>query len=258
MNEYKAGEWDYSALKLSDFRAFLAKLSLEEEKNKASVSRAVSSIKSFYNYLEREHEIVNKEVELIKSPKRDKLLPKALTKDEVERFIEAIAVHDKQEWINKRNIALTLLIYGTGLRVSEAIGINVNDIDDSGVLTVLGKGKKYRKVPVLPVIIEAIEVYKGECKYNFDEALFIGLRGGRLSATMYQKLVREVRLLLNLADSVTPHALRHSFATHLLGSSGNLRSIQKLLGHESLSSTQIYTKVSSMEMLKKYNDILEG
>ena len=169
--------------------------------------------------------------------------------------VETIKNETGYSWVSTRDAAILLLLYGAGLRISEALGILVKDAPIGNSLTILGKGNKERTVPILPVIQIAVRSYLKSCPHNLmpEEALFRGVRGGALSPRIIQKRMQVLREQLGLPDTATPHALRHSFATHLLSNGGDLRSIQKLLGHVSLSTTQIYTEVDEGHILQQYN-----
>jgi len=218
----------------------------------ASTARALSTIKSFFRWLEKQGKLKNEAVFHIRSPKIKKPLPKALAEEQSAAALAGIGEH-KEEWIRKRDLALLTLIYGCGLRISEALGLTHGAMPaDSLVIT--GKGNKQRVVPVLPVVKEAIEDYLKACPFTFeaDSPLFLGKRGKKLDAAIFQRELRLLRVSLGLPESTTPHAFRHSFATHLLSAGGDLRSIQELLGHASLSTTQRYTHVDRDRLQKAY------
>jgi integrase/recombinase XerC len=241
-----------AALAAKDIRAWLA--SRVGEFEATSNARALSTIKSFYRYLEKQNRVENAAIFHIRSPKIKKSLPKALAEEQAAQALQAMGTQHGEEWINKRNLALLTLIYGCGLRISEALGLRYGDIPRGDALTVTGKGNKQRMVPVLPVIVEAISDYVKSCPHPFeaDSPLFLGKRGGALDAAIFQRELRKLRGALNLPESATPHAFRHSFATHLLSAGGDLRSIQELLGHASLSTTQRYTHVDRERLLTAY------
>jgi integrase/recombinase XerC len=241
-----------SQLSARDFRSWLA--SRHGAFEATSTARALSTLKSFFRYLEKQHAIENTALFHIRGPKTKKSLPKALGESQTEDAITAIETQHDEPWINKRNLALLVLIYGCGLRISEALSLRYKDIPKGDILSVIGKGNKQRQVPVLPVIIEAIADYTAHCPYPFtpDAPLFLGKRGGELDAGVFQRDLRTLRRNLGLPETTTPHAFRHSFATHLLAGGGDLRSIQELLGHASLSTTQRYTHVDKQRLLTAY------
>ena len=239
-----------------DFRAWLAHR-MQQSYSKTSTARALSTARHFYRYLEREKLIENPAIFHVSMPKLDKALPKALTMEQSMQAVDAMGDLHDDPWQAKRDTALLMLIYGCGLRISEALGLTVNDIlMAKASLRILGKGKKERMVPLLPIVTQTIVDYLRESPYHqdgeTDAPLFVGARGGALNPAIFQKQIRRIRSLLGLPDSATPHAFRHSFATHLLARGGDLRDIQDLLGHESLSTTQRYTHVDSERLLNAY------
>ena len=240
-------------LQLRDFRSWLASRKGKDYSN-TSTARALASVRSFYKYLDRFENIQNAAIFHIRTPKKEKSLPRALSQEQARIAVEQMAVSSKQEWINKRDLALLTLIYGTGLRISEALGLTVRQRPRGDSIIIRGKGNKERVVPILPVIREAIEDYINSCPLGLtdNDPLFVGMRGKKLQPAIFQKKIEGVRRALGLPESATPHAFRHSFATHLLSSGVDLRAIQELLGHASLSTTQRYTDVDSTRMLEVY------
>lgn len=248
-----------SKLKARDFRAFLA-ARRETGASDRSVARALSATRMFFKFLEKHYDVSCPGLLLIDSPKIGHAIPKPLQR---ERALKSLEVVDSVRganaapWISYRDSAVFLLLYGAGLRISEALDLLRRDapIGDAGFLTITGKGGKERRVPILPIVAQGIEAYISACPYELsdDEPLFRGARGGKLSPRVIQLLMARVREMLKLPDTATPHALRHSFATHLLGSGADLRQIQELLGHASLSTTQIYTEVDRDQLLKVYD-----
>ena len=238
---------------LNDFRSFLAARKMAGLSAR-SMARALSAVRNFYKYLDRREGIKNAAVSEVKTPKVPKTVPRPLSIDGTERVLENVSATARDDWVKARDIAVVTLLYGCGLRISEALSLNVNDKPDSDSIVIRGKGNKERVVPVLPVVIEAIEDYINRCPVDLenDGPLFIGKRGKRLGARAVQKSMETVRRALGLPESATPHALRHSFATHLLSAGGDLRTIQELLGHANLSTTQHYTDVDSEALLKIY------
>ncbi len=241
-----------------EFRAFLAARK-EDNLTSRSLARSLSAIRMYFRYLKRENLCDNVVIDRIQLPKIPHSIPRPLT---VEKAIDVVAgardgsEKDTEIWIGHRDSAVITLLYGSGLRISEAIGLNVRDapIEGRESLIIEGKGGKERLVPVLPLTRQAIAVYLDQCPYpdTPDRALFLGKRGKRLSPRIVQLLMEKMRQALGLPDTATPHALRHSFATHLLGNGADLRQIQELLGHASLSTTQVYTEVDRKRLLNVY------
>ena len=247
------------ALKPLDIRSFLAHRR-NADIGSRSLMRQLAALRSFAKFLEREGKGVVSAFSAIKGPKLEKNLPRPLSQ------ASALAVTDtetrqdgtpKEDWILARDAAVLSLLYGSGLRISEALGIKRGraPVGSKDEVTVLGKGQKTRTVPVLKPVREAIEHYLRLCPYalEVEGPLFVGKRGKTLSPRIIQLAVEELRVHLGLPESATPHALRHSFATHLLTQGGDLRSIQELLGHASLSTTQLYTKIDSTRLLSVFD-----
>lgn len=246
-----------SNLKTRDFRAFLA-YRRDDGISDRSVARGLSALRLFYKYLEQHFQVSNAELHLISSPKLPHSIPKPLPVDKALESLDATEiVRDVPGWINDRDVAVLLLLYGAGLRISEALNLTRREapIGTVDILEIVGKGNRERRVPILPIVSEAIETYIANCPFELedDEALFRGERGGQLSPRIIQLLMARLRQVLHLPDTATPHALRHSFATHLLGTGADLRQIQELLGHASLSTTQIYTEVDRDQLLRIYD-----
>lgn len=245
-------------LKPLDIRSFLASRRMKAVGSR-SLMRQLSALRSFARYLEREGHGTASAFAAIRSPKTDKNLPRPLSASSAVAVTdkEARASEDRKPWILARDAAVLSLLYGAGLRISEALGLQRRDAPVSGVdsITVTGKGGKVRSVPVLPAIQRAVEEYLHLCPYAIppEGPLFLGARGGPLSPRIIQMAVEELRGALSLPDSATPHALRHSFATHLLARGGDLRGIQELLGHASLSTTQLYTKVDAARLMDAFD-----
>ncbi len=239
-------------LEPKDIRAWLASRSQRFEA--ASTARALSTVKSFFRHLEKQSGFENAAIFHIRSPKIKKSLPRALPEIQAGEALQAIATQHDEDWMNKRDLALLALMYGCGLRIGEALSLRFKDIPQDDALTIIGKGNKQRMVPVLPVVREALRDYAAACPYPFSAGspLFLGKRGKALDPAIFQLQLRKVRAALGLPESATPHAFRHSFATHLLSAGGDLRSIQELLGHASLSTTQRYTHVDKERLLKAY------
>ena len=230
-------------------------LSLRNRSVKASsLSRKMSSLKNFFNWLESTHNIFNSAISRLESPKKDKKLPRPLSVNDIKRLFSAFENKKEDQWIVSRNQAIFLLLYTCGLRISEALDLKANALPLNTSILVKGKGKKERMVPILNITNQAIEKYKDQCPYPNSNSnyVFLGIRGKRMSARSFQKALERARNSIGLPSSSTPHSLRHSYATHLLNSGTDLRSIQKLLGHSALSSTQIYTQIEQKKLLQVY------
>jgi integrase/recombinase XerC len=238
------------SLRPADIRAFLAKRR-GDGLTAASVARTLSSLRGFFRWLDREDLVKNAAIEAVRTPKVPRGVPRALAAEEALDAIASVDVFAAEPWIARRDVAVFLLLYGAGLRIGEALGLNRDAVPDEGArnptLRVKGKGGKERIVPLLPVVTDALWAYLAGCPFDpgAKGPLFLGARGKRLNAGVVQSRMAEVRALLGLPDGATPHSLRHSFATHLLGGGGDLRTIQELLGHASLSTTQRYTDVDA-------------
>ncbi len=243
-----------AALKASDFRSFLAKRRNEGLSN-VSIGRTLSSLRGFFRYLERNNVLTNQAVHSIKRPKLPHSVPKPLAPDAAQATLSSVDADDGAPWVLARDTAVLTLLYGCGLRISEALGLRWGDAPLGKALRVVGKGNKERVVPVLPIVAEAVEAYRKLCPFAPapETPLFVGVRGRALNPGVVQRRMRTLRATLGLPDSATPHALRHSFATHLLAGGADLRSIQELLGHASLSTTQRYTDVDTDHLRRIYD-----
>ncbi len=239
-------------LRASDFRAFMA-VRRQGGIGARTLSRQLSAFRNFFSYLEREGLVANEALGVIRGPKLPRSLPKPLTPVEARAAIALTGQMEPAPWIAARDIAVLTLCYGAGLRISEALGLCRADLDGE-VARVTGKGGKTRLVPLIAPARQAIAEYLSRCPFAIsqNEPMFRGAKGGVLSPRLIQKRVEQLRSALGLPASATPHALRHSFATHLLGRGGDLRTIQELLGHASLSSTQIYTHIDTDYLLDVY------
>jgi integrase/recombinase XerC len=239
-------------LRAADIRAFMA-VRRSESLGSRSLARVLSALKSFFGFLEREGVVTTEALNTVRTPKLPKSLPKALTAGEAKLAIETTEEMEERPWVAARDMAVLSLCYGAGLRISEALAVTPEDLE-STALRVTGKGGKVRMVPLIGAVREAIEAYRGLCPFVVarGEPLFRGIKGGVLSPRLIQMRVAELRGALGLPPSATPHALRHSFATHLLGRGGDLRAIQELLGHASLSTTQVYTAVDTERLFESY------
>lgn len=245
-----------SNLRPVDLRAFLASRR-KEGAGARSLGRHLAGLRSFLRYLEKKGMVNAAGATAMRAPKQPKSLPKPLTDRQALKITTADAQLSEEPWIAARNAAVLALLYGCGLRISEALGLTGADLSH-GVrsLRVTGKGNKMRLVPLLPVVLEAVEAYRTLCPYHIedDEPLFLGARGGTLQPAIVQREMQKLRGAFGLPENATPHALRHSFATHLLAGGGDLRTIQELLGHASLSTTQIYTGVDTARLLEIYDN----
>jgi integrase/recombinase XerC len=221
-----------------------------------SLMRMLAGIRSFARYLERNGKGKLGALAAVRAPKIGRTLPKPLPMAAAKQLADAElrAGEARAPWILARDAAVLALCYGSGLRISEALGLKRRDLDGGDALTVLGKGNKQRMVPLLPQVAALIDTYVKICPYGLppDGPLFVGAKGGPLSPRIVQLAMERLRGALGLPDSATPHALRHSFATHLLTRGGDLRAIQELLGHASLSTTQIYTAVDTERLMEAY------
>lgn len=244
---------DVAHVDLKTLRAFMAARRRHGASSR-SLARALSAMRTFYRWLETERGLVNPAIARVLRPKTPHAIPRPLTEKNAGSVADAIT-HD-EPWIAARDTAVLLLLYGSGLRISEALSIKRKDAPTAArdVLRIIGKGEKERLVPVLPVTIEAIDQYLSLCPHEIaeDEAMFRGARGGPLSPRLIQLAMARLRESLGLPETATPHALRHSFATHLLSAGADLRQIQELLGHASLATTQLYTEVDRDRLLAVY------
>ena len=248
----RADRTTLEGLTSADFRSWLASRSGMARR---STARAVSAVRSFYNFLDKQNILHNPSVAALRAPKLPHAVPKPLTVAETGDLLHMAETDSPEPWIAARDHAVLTLIYGCGLRIAEALGLNRSAAPFGSTLVVTGKGNKQRLLPILPVVREAVDRYLTLCPYALTPAgpLFVGQKGGRLNPRIVQLLVRRLRPALGLPDTATPHALRHSFATHLLAGGGDLRSIQELLGHASLSTTQRYTEVDTARLLDVYD-----
>src|SRR5690606_30755141 len=247
---------DLAALAPADVRAYLARRRRDEIEAR-TLMRALAAARSFARFLEREGRGKVAALAAVRTPKIQRSLPKPLSAKSARAVADPAsrAGEERQPWVLARDAAVLALLYGSRLRISEALGILRRDAPvEGGQVTVTGKGNKTRMVPVLPQVAKAVAEYISLCPFNMkgDEPLFRGEKGGPLSPRVVQLAMERMRGALGLPDTATPHALRHSFATHLLARGGDLRSIQELLGHASLATTQIYTAVDSASLVEAY------
>jgi integrase/recombinase XerC len=247
---------DLGQLPPKTFRAFLSARRKGGAESR-SIARGLSTLRMFFRWLEERGILKNRAVLGIAAPRIPHSIPKPLTPAKALRVVDEAGDGAAADWIGARDAAILSLLYGSGLRISEALGITPKDAPGPlrDTLRIVGKGNKERVVPVLPVSIAAIARYRELCPYILiaDEPMFLGAKGGPLSPRIVQLLMERMRGALGLADTATPHALRHSFATHLLGAGADLRQIQELLGHASLATTQVYTEVDRARLLKVYD-----
>jgi integrase/recombinase XerC len=239
-------------LKPADIRAFIA-ARRSEGLGAGGVQRALAAIRSFYKFLAREGVLENAAPRAVRTPKIKRGLPRPLSETDAFRVLDEAGGHDV-EWLGARDAALLTLLYGAGLRVSEALSLRRGDVPLGETLTILGKGRKERVVPVLPLLKSAIDDYAAKIPFTGPPSapLFLSRRGRAMSPREAQSLMQRLRGRLGLPERATPHALRHSFATHLLQGGGDLRSVQELLGHASLSTTQTYTAVDMRQLMETY------
>ncbi|MBU6235410.1 MAG: tyrosine recombinase XerC [Alphaproteobacteria bacterium] len=243
---------DISDTALRDFRGYLAKKAMQG--NGASTrARALASLRTFFKWLDRNGILHNPNIRLMATPKQPHKVPRPLEATRIFDLLEMVGTDDN--WMALRDKALLGLLYGMGLRISEGLNLTIADITAGpDTMRITGKGSKEREVPTIPVIFKLIEAYRAACPYpeTPSRPLFLGEKGGKLNAGMVQKLMRQMRIHLGLGDAATPHAMRHSYATHLLGEGMNLREVQTLLGHASLSTTQRYTEVDYKQLLETF------
>jgi integrase/recombinase XerC len=246
---------DLAALAPADVRAFLAARRADNIGSR-SLMRALAGIRAFGRFLERSGKGRLAALAAVRGPKLGKTLPRPLPIDAAKSMADpTLAAGDgRGVWIHARDAAVLGLLYGCGLRVSEALGVKRAEFDGRDVLTVTGKGRKQRMVPLIAPVAKLVADYIALCPYDLpaDGPLFVGAKGGPLSPRLVQLAMARLRGALGLGASATPHALRHSFATHLLAGGGDLRAIQELLGHASLSTTQIYTAVDAERLIEAY------
>lgn len=241
---------DLSDAALSDFRSWLSRRAMEGVSSQ-SRARAVSSVRSFYKWLDKEGLIHNAAVRVLATPKIPHGVPKPMDVDQVFGLLGA-SKDEAQNWCDLRDHALFTLLYGGGLRIAEALSLDMAAWENAtDILRITGKGNKEREVPLLDEIRAAVNAYRAACPFaeTKERPLFVGIKGGRMNAGLLQKRMRLWRKAMNLPETATPHALRHSYATHLLGQNLNLREVQTLLGHASLTTTQRYTEVDYAQML---------
>ena len=248
--EKNIGLKEIENIEISEFRSFLTHRR-NSEISSNSIARNISALKSFFRFLIKNNKIKESSVFNLKSPKLKKSLPRPINVDLAIQVIKQAEEIEDEKWIGLRNKSILLLLYGCGLRISEALSLNYDDIQNEDHILIKGKGEKERIVPMMPYIKKGIENYLEACPKEIisGEALFIGKRFSRLSPRIIQYSLEKIRTALSLPETATPHALRHSFATHLLNHGADINSVKELLGHTSLAATQIYTH-TSMEKIK--------
>ena len=240
-------------LKPADIRAWLA-ARLNEGLSRTSITRAMSALRNLFRFLNLTDRIDNQSLAAVRAPKPAESVPKPISPDDALLLMRRALEIASNRWIGARDVAILAMLYGCGLRIDEALNLDQEDAPTNDIITITGKGGKERIVPVLPEVIDAVLKYRDVCPFPTaaGNPLFYGVRGSRLNAGVMQRTVRMLRADLSLPETVTPHALRHSFATHLLAGGGDLRTIQELLGHASLSTTQRYTNVDTKKLTEVY------
>lgn len=239
---------------LADFRSYLTRLTVDGA-GASTRARALASVRNFLRWLDKQGYLHNPAIGGIRTPKMPKRLPRALPVEQAKSVLAHADELPTEHWVGLRDKALFTLLYGAGLRIDEALQLNYGSKPKDGWVRIIGKGSKEREVPILPIIDTALNEYIAQSPFPFekDTPLFLGVRGGRLDQSIAQKQMRHLRRAFGLPESLTPHALRHSFATHILVNGGDLRSIQELLGHASLKTTQKYLDFDNKQLLDIYD-----
>ena len=237
------------------FRSWLAAMA-DRGLARTTIARRVSALRGFYRFCGRNGRMQVPDLSWLRAPRPPRSIPKPVSEADAKALLAGIFRRHGAEWSQKRDFALLMLLYGSGLRISEAIGLDRSEAPLGEWIRITGKGGKVREVPVLPAVAAAVDSYLGSCPLDPgpDGPLFVSARGNRFGARAAQRLVESLRLELDLPAHVTPHALRHAFATHLLGNGADLRAIQELLGHASLSTTQRYTSVDEAHLLRLHKE----
>ena len=240
-------------ISVSDMRAWMAYERSRKLKSR-SLARKLSAVKTFYRWLSQHEDFDATAILSMKTPKFQVKLPRPVEEEAARDLLESVRLNSLQNWVAARDLAVLMLLYGCGLRISEALSITGKDVPLGNSIRILGKGGKERSIPVLKIAARSVADYVEQCPYDitYEVALFRGVRGGPLNPRQIQKVTANARLQLGLPATITPHAFRHSFATHLLNAGGDLRSIQELLGHSNLSSTQAYTAVDGARLMEAY------
>lgn len=258
LQEHRGESIDLAVLKdvsASDVRGWLA-ARRDDGLGAHGVARAVSALRTFYMFMQKQGLVENISIRRVRPPKLPPSVPKPVSIDAAQALLDEAEITGNDPWIAARNVAMLTLLYGAGLRISEALNLNRSALPLPDAMVITGKGNKQRVVPVLPEARDAIAAYVKICPFGAtrDDPVFYGARGKRLHPRIVQGLMQHLRRTLGLPESATPHALRHAFATHLLAAGGDLRAIQELLGHASLSTTQRYTSVDETHLLKVYEN----
>lgn len=242
---------DVSGTSLNEFRSWMSRQTMDGRAN-SSRARTLSGMKNFLSWMDKQGIAHNAAIKTVRTPKLPRKLPRPLHQNQAFNILNETG---DGHWVSLRDRALFTLLYGCGLRIDEALSLDIVHLPRDGFLRVIGKGRKERQVPILSLVVDAIDKYRAACPYaeGGTRPLFVGEKNGkRLHQGVAQKAMRDLRRELSLPETATPHALRHSFATHLLQNGANLREIQELLGHASLSTTQRYTDINAEEMLAIY------
>lgn len=256
LHQHRGEDIDLAALKdvvAGDVRGWLA-IRRQDGLGPRGVARAVSALRTFYQFMEKQGWVENVSVRRVRPPKLPPSVPKPVSIAGAQALLEEAEIMGSEAWVAARNVAILTLLYGAGLRISEALGLNRSALPLGDAIIITGKGNKQRVVPILPEARDAIDAYVRLCPFGAvkEDPVFFGARGKRLHPRIVQGLMQHLRRALGLPESATPHALRHAFATHLLAAGGDLRAIQELLGHASLSTTQRYTSVDETHLLSVY------
>jgi integrase/recombinase XerC len=243
-----------AAITITDMRAWMAR-TRGPSVGPRSMARKLSAVKAFYRWLAEREGFEPTAVLSTRAPKYQKKLPRPLAIDAAKAMIDCVEIQSARPWVAARDVAVLTLLWGCGLRISEALGLKGRDAPLPDALRIVGKGGKERVVPVLPAARDAVDAYARLCPHPQadDLPLFRAIRGGPLSPRAIAAVMADARMQLGLPGTATPHAMRHSFATHLLDAGGDLRAIQELLGHASLSTTQAYTAVDTARLMEVYN-----
>lgn len=256
LHQHRGEDIDLAALKdvvAGDVRGWLA-IRRQDGLGPRGVARAVSALRTFYQFMEKQGWVENVSVRRVRPPKLPPSVPKPVSIAGAQALLEEAEIMGSEAWVAARNVAILTLLYGAGLRISEALGLNRSALPLGDAIVITGKGNMQRVVPILPEARDAIDAYVRLCPFGAvkEDPVFFGARGKRLHPRIVQGLMQHLRRALGLPESATPHALRHAFATHLLAAGGDLRAIQELLGHASLSTTQRYTSVDETHLLSVY------
>mgnify|MGYP001340872189 CR=1 FL=1 len=256
LHQHRGEDIDLAALKdvvAGDVRGWLA-IRRQDGLGPRGVARAVSALRTFYQFMEKQGWVENVSIRRVRPPKLPPSIPKPVSISGAQALLEEAEIIGGEAWVAARNVAILTLLYGAGLRISEALGLNRSALPLAEAIIITGKGNKQRVVPILPEARDAIDAYIRLCPFGAvkEDPVFFGARGKRLHPRIVQGLMQHLRRSLGLPESATPHALRHAFATHLLAAGGDLRAIQELLGHASLSTTQRYTSVDETHLLSVY------